>query len=132
MAVFAFVAQPMYGLVASRVANAAPHGNVVVRQNENAWLASNAAKGTSSYVLDATAPYGYGALQMSTPSGNNNSKSTRTRTLSPNVKLSDITTLNYWTKQVTASNPAQTTSLQLTVNGLTGTNRSTTLVIEPY
>lgn len=122
----------MYGLVASRVANAAPHGNVVVRQNENAWLASNAAKGTSSYVLDATAPYGYGALQMSTPSGNNNSKSTRTRTLSPNVKLSDITTLNYWTKQVTASNPAQTTSLQLTVNGLTGTNRSTTLVFEPY
>lgn len=122
----------MYGLVTSRVASATSYGDVVVRQSENAWGASNTSGGTSSYVLDATAPYGYGSLQMTTPSGNDNSKATRTKVLSPNVKLSDITTLSYWTKQVTASNPTQTISLQLTVNGLTGTTKSTTLVFEPY
>lgn len=132
MSIMALVVQPMYGLVASQIVKAAAYGDVIVRQSENPWSASNTSGGASSYVSDTTAPYGNGALQMTTPSGNNASKAIRTKALSPNVNLSDIAELSYWTKQVTANNPTQTISLQLTVNGLTGTSSSTTLVFEPY
>ena len=133
IAVFALVAQPMYGLVASKIAEAASHGDVIVRQSsDQGWKQANIASGgTTSFVVDATAPYGQGALQLTTTSSTA-SKAQRTKSISPNVKLSDISELSYYTKQVTASNAAHAPSLQLTVNGLNGTSSNTILVFEPY
>lgn len=119
--------------ILSQKAYAAPYGDVVVRQAATqGWTQTGVqTSGATSFVTDTSAPYGVGALEMKTVN-DNNSKVQRVKSISPNVQLSDITELSYWTKQVSAGKPTDTASIQLTVNGLTGTSASTTLVFEPY
>jgi hypothetical protein len=126
------VANPWFGVASQLIdqkVSAAPNGGVVVRSNQNTWSAVSASSGTTSYVSDVSAPYGNGALQLTTGSS---TASYSQRSKSVSMKLSDVNELSYWTKQVTASNPTHAPSLQLTVNGLTGTSSSTNLVFEPY
>lgn len=131
LAMLALGIQPLLGVFGSKTADAASYGDVIVRAaTTQGWSQANSVSGgTTSFVSDATAPYGYGALQLVT-ANNNDSKVQRVKTVS--IKLSDIATLSYWTKQVSATNPTHAPSLQLVVNGLNGTASSTTLVFEPY
>ncbi|MBH1979916.1 hypothetical protein I8H89_00165 [Candidatus Saccharibacteria bacterium] len=130
VAVFALAIQPLYGMVA-QIANAAPNGDQIVRASAiNGWSSTSVSAGSTAFVQDATAPYGNGALELTT-STSDSSRAQRTKAIAPNAKLSDVSTLSYWTKYI--SGPAHAgASLQLTVNGLTGTSLSTTLVYEPY
>lgn len=124
---------PLFNTVSALLpaqANAVAYGDVLVRSTSpNGWNSSTIASGTTSFVNDSTAPYGNGALQLTTGSS---TSSTAQRSKSVNMNLSDLTQLSYSTKQVSASDPAHAPSLQLTVNGLTGASSSTNLVFEPY
>lgn len=111
--------------------SAAPNGDKIVRAASNdGWENLTASGGATSFVADATAPYGSGALQLTT-NGTNDSRAQRTKSISPNVALSTLSALSYHTKYV--SGPVHAgAALQITINGLTGTSSSTTLVYEPY
>lgn len=125
---FASITPQLLGLM---TASAAPNGDRIVRNASNdGWTTNNASGGTNSFISDATAPYGSGALQLTT-NGTNPSRAQRTKSISPSVPLSTLSTLSYHTKYV--SGPVHAgAALQITINGLTGTSSSTTLVYEPY
>lgn len=123
----------MVSIALSHRVAAASYGDIIVRQSAiQGWSQAGAQNsGITSFVTDVSAPYGFGALEMKTINADT-SKVQRVKSLSPNVKLSDITELSYWTKQVSIGKPTDTASIQIIVNGLTGTSQSATLVFEPY
>lgn len=133
IAVLGLIAQPMYGIISSQVAHAASYGDVVVRSNSiNGWNSGSVSGGSTSFVNDSTAPYGHGALEFTT-SNSNNARAQRTKSISPNLKLSDLHSLSYSTKYI--SGPVHAgVGIQITINNLSGvsSSKSTTLVYEPY
>lgn len=131
VATLALVAYPLYGAASRYVAHAAPSGTDIVRSTAlGGWNSGSASGGATNFVTDSGAPYGSGALELTTNS-TNTSRAQRTKLLNPNIKLSDVTALSYSTKYV--SGPVHAgAALQITINGLTGTSSSTTLVYEPY
>lgn len=119
-------------LLAKPVA-AAPNGDVIVRPSSlNGWGSTGASGGTANFVADVSAPFGTGALELTT-TNSASSRARREKSISPNVKLSELTTLSYVTKYVSGPSYAGA-ALQITINGLTGvsSSSSTTLVYEPY
>jgi hypothetical protein len=117
---------------------------VVTPVNQQGWTgvppgADTRPGGTVDFVLDASAPGGTGALQLTTDS-TNAAKAQYMHTA--NVPLSQVTDLSYWTKQVSAPFAGANPSYQLPVclGGFTtptpanptGCVGFTTLVFEPY
>jgi len=84
--------------------------------------------GTVNVVLDATAPGGDGALQLTTDA----TTAAKAQYLhAANTALADVTDLSYYTKQNSASFAGGVASYQVIVN-LLGTSGFSTLVFEPY
>ncbi len=121
------------GVLDFPTSTAAPNGDVIVRSSPSqGWNSGSSGGGATSFVADPTAPYGTGALEMTTNSGNP-SRAQRTKSISPSINVADLATLSYATKYVSGPIHAAA-ALQITINGLTGASSfsSTTLVYEPY
>ena len=116
VAVLALIAQPLYGAITSRTAQAAAYGDIVVRQAtpQGRATTNTTSGGAVNFVTDNTAPYGYGALQMTTNS-TAASKARYSKSASQ-AKLVDVKSgLSYDTKQIAASFSAGLPSYQLEV-----------------
>ena len=119
---------------------------VVTPVNQQGWTgvppgADTRPGGTVGFVLDATAPGGDGALQLTT----NNTPTAKAQYMhATSTPLADVTDLSYWTKQISASFVGGDPSYQVVTclggfdsNAVTPTNPLgcvgfTTLVYEPY
>lgn len=122
------VAQPVLA-VASTV--------VVTPSDTQGWsTADTRANGHVDYVADADTPYGDAALSLKTGDATSGTSQDKAQYLhEANVPLSQVTSLSYHTKQVSASFVAGLPSYQLLVDvdGTVGDNQGfTTLVYEPY
>jgi hypothetical protein len=107
---------------------------VVAPGQEQGWTDSEStAGGDVTFVSDADAPRGAGALQLTTDA-TTTAKASYLHTA--DIALANVTDLAYSTKQVSASFPQGSASYQLIVclDGATDTacNGFTTLVFEPY
>lgn len=102
---------------------------VVAPTNTQGWSTADTRPGGAvSFVEDATAPLGTGALKLTTDATN----AAKAQYLhAANVPLSEVTNLGYFSKQNSASFVDGAPSFQLLVN-LTGTSGFTTFVYEPY
>jgi hypothetical protein len=107
---------------------------VVTPMNTQGWsIASATAGGSVQFVVDETAPRGFGALRLMTDS----TTAAKAQYMhATNTQLDAVTDLSYYTKQVAASFPQGSASYQLVVclEGGTAENCTgfTTLVFEPY
>lgn len=103
---------------------------VVTPASPQGWsTADTRPGGTVSYVVDATAPSGVGALRLTTDA----TTAAKAQYMhDANTSLADVTELSYWTKQNSASAPVGDPSYQLAVNLLGSNGGFTTLVYEPY
>lgn len=110
---------------------------VVTPTNTQGWtsaapLADTRPGGAVNFVVDATAPAGNGALQLTTTTATAKAQYMH----AASTPLSSVTELSYQTKQNSASFVGGDPSFQLVVclDGVTGTtcNGFTTLVYEPY
>jgi hypothetical protein len=102
---------------------------IVTPSNTQGWSTSDTRPGgTVDYVNDATSPFPSGALQLTTDA-TTTSKAQYMKAES--VPLSSVTTLSYYTKQVSGPSYADP-SYQLPVYLNGGTDGFTTLVYEPY
>lgn len=119
---------------------------VVTPVNQQGWttappVADNRPGGAVNFVLDATAPGGTGALQLTT----NNTNAAKAQYMhTTSTPLADVTELSYYTKQVSANFSGGDPSYQVVTclggfdpNAVTPTNPLgcvgfTTLVYEPY
>lgn len=117
------------------VAVAAASTVVVTSVNQQGWsTADTRPGGTVGFVLDATAPGGTGALQLTT----NNTSTAKAQYLhATNTPIGDITDLGYYTKQNSASFVGGDPSYQLVLclGGLDVNGNCvgfTTMVYEPY
>lgn len=116
-------------LLAASIAAAAT--NVVVTPaNTQGWVTADTRPGGAvTYVADATAPGGTGALQLTTDA----TTAAKAQYMhAANTPLASVTDLSYHTKQVSAPFAGADPSYQLVtfLNG--GTTGFTTLVYEPY
>lgn len=125
------------------IATAGAAGNIVVTQtNQQGWSTSDTRPGgTVSFVSDATAPAGAGALRLTTDA----TTAAKAQYIhGTNTPLSQASDLSYFTKQVSGP-PVADPSYQVLVclNGIAGTDcvanapagsqaSFTTLVFEPY
>ncbi len=102
---------------------------VVTPANTQGWsTADTRTGGAVSFVADAMAPSGVGALRLTT----NATTGAKAQYLhAANTPLAAVTELSYYTKQVSAPFPGAAASYQLPVL-LNGTAGFTTLVFEPY
>lgn len=104
---------------------------VVTPTNTQGWsTADTRTGGAVNFVVDATAPSGFGALQLTTDNTNDAKAQYMHGTHTP---LASVTELSYYTKQVAPPGVADP-SYQLPVNldPTSDTSSSTTLVFEPY
>jgi hypothetical protein len=112
------------------VAAAAPSAVVVTPTNTHGWSTSDTRPGGAvGFVLDAGAPAGIGALQLTTD-GTTTAKAQYLH--ATNTRLSKVTELSYATKQVSSplfSGADPSYQLPTLLNGTSG---FTTLVFEPY
>jgi hypothetical protein len=103
---------------------------VVTPTNTHGWSTADTRPGGQvNFVVDATAPSGVGALQLTTDA----TVTAKAQYLhAANTPLSAVTDLSYYTKQVAPPGPVADPSYQLVtfLNG--GTSGFTTLVFEPY
>lgn len=105
---------------------------VVTPSNTQGWsTADTTTGGAVNYINDATSPFPTGALQLTTDS-TTSAKAQYMKYLTTGTPLSDVTTLGYQTKQVSASFDQGDPSYQLPVYLNGGTSGFTTLVYEPY
>lgn len=121
-------------LAGTQMAQAATSGTVVVDQTTTSWSTADTRPGGAvQFVSDANPPAGAGALQLTTDA-TNTAKAQLMTGDQAGTSLSEITALSYWTKQVSASDPAVgDPSFQLAIS-TTGdpSTPNTTLVYEPY
>jgi hypothetical protein len=104
---------------------------VVTPTDTQGWSTADTRPGGDvDFVADATAPGGSGALQLTTDA-TTTSKAQYMHKAEADTKLSDVTELGYFTKQVSASFAEGAPSYQIPVY-LNGTTGFTTLVFEPY
>jgi hypothetical protein len=102
---------------------------VVTPVNTRGWTTSDTRPGgTVTFVEDATAPGGSGALQLTTDATTTAKAQYLHEASTP---LAEVTDLSYYTKQNSALFPGGDPSYQLIVN-LCGTTGFTTFVYEPY
>ena len=101
---------------------------VVTPTNQQGWSTADTRPGGSvNFVVDATAPAGVGALQLTTDA----TTTAKAQYLhGANTPLADVTELSYYTKQVSGP-PIADPAYQVIAN-LLGPNGFTTLVFEPY
>lgn len=104
---------------------------VVTPQNQMGWsTADTRPGGTVSFVVDATAPAGQGALRLTTDSTTAAKAQYMHNTLFP---LAWVNSLSYYTKQNSITTPVSDPSYQLVVYlDARDPNSFTTLVYEPY
>jgi hypothetical protein len=118
------------GLVVSVTAAVAAEIIVVTPTNTQGWSTADTRPGGEvNFVVDATAPRGAGALQLTTDL----TLTAKAQFLhEANTPLADVTELSYYTKQVTPPGIIADPAYQLVtfLNG--GTAGFTTLVFEPY
>jgi hypothetical protein len=102
---------------------------VVTPSNQQGWTTDDTRPGGAvNFVVDASAPAGSGALQLTT----NATITAKAQYLhGANTPLADVAELSYYTKQNSALFPAGDPSYQV-IAFLTGTSGFTTLVFEPY
>lgn len=102
ISIMALVVQPMYGLIASYIANAAPSNVVVAPTSLHGWERSTPDEGyadaKTKFVTDSTAPLGVGALQFDSSASNEYTTWTY-EVADKNVNASDIN-LHYSTKRL--------------------------------
>lgn len=118
--VFAVVAQPV---------RAEGPTVVVTPDNTQGWtstlpVADTRANGSVSFVNDSNAPLGTGALRLATTSNIPSGQDKAQYMIAKPIALVQVQSINYWTKQLTASFPDGTASFQLPVC-LTGINKLT-------
>jgi hypothetical protein len=104
---------------------------VVTPTNQQGWTTADTRPGGAvNFVVDATAPSGNGALQLTTDA----TTTAKAQYLhdANNTPLSSVTELGYYTKQNSASFAQGDASYQLAVNLLGSGGGFTTLVFEPY
>jgi hypothetical protein len=117
------------GFIGANVASAATP-IVVTPMNTQGWSTADTRPGGAvSFVSDATAPAGIGALQLTTDI----TPTSKAQYMhEANIPLSSVTDLSYYTKQNSATFAQGDPSYQIPVF-LTGTSTGfTTLVFEPY
>jgi hypothetical protein len=118
------------GLVVGVTAAAAATTVVVTPTNTHGWTTADTNSGGHvNFVVDATAPSGIGALQLTTDP----TVAAKAQYMhAASTPLAAITELSYYTKQVAPPGPVADPSYQLVtfLNG--GTSGFTTLVFEPY
>ncbi len=116
------VSVPLSAMAASTV--------LVTPSNNQGWSeAYTTSGGTVSYVADADAPAGAGALRLTTDSTNAAKAQYMHATSTP---LESVTELSYYTKQVSSPFAEAAASYQLPTYLNGGTAGFTTLVFEPY
>jgi len=117
------------GAIVAPRAQTATETLVVTPTNTRGWSTADTRPGGAvAFVLDASAPGGTGALQLTT----NNTNAAKAQYLhGTSTPLALVTDLSYWTKQNSAAIPGGAPSYQLLVN-LCGTTGFTTFVFEPY
>ena len=103
---------------------------VVTPTNQQGWSTADTRPGGNvTFVADATAPSGAGALRLTTDV----TTTAKAQYLhGANTALSDVTELGYYTKQNAASFPEGAPSYQVIAYLNGGTSGFTTLVFEPY
>lgn len=103
---------------------------VVTPVNQRGWSTADTRPGGEvTFVLDASAPRGGGALELTTDATN----AAKAQYLHPaSSALADVTDLSYYTKQNSASFVGGDASYQLIVYLCGGTTGFTTFVFEPY
>ena len=127
---FAFAMFVLAGLVASPLAQEENETLVVTPVNTRGWSTADTRPGGNvSFVEDATAPAGSGALQLTTDVTTTAKAQYMHETSTP---LADVTDLSYDTKQNSAIFPGGDPSYQLAVNLCGPTTGFTTFVFEPY
>ena len=118
------------GLVFGVTAALAAEIIVVTPTNTQGWSTADTRPGGEvNFVVDATAPRGAGALQLTTDL----TTTAKAQFLhEANTPLAEVTELSYYTKQVAPPGPVADPAYQLVtfLNG--GTAGFTTLVFEPY
>lgn len=121
----------VFGLIFFTTAlSIATSAQTITPNNLQNWSRADTRPGGSvKFITDATAPSGAGALQLTTDS----TTAAKAQFLNPaNTLLSSVTSLGYYTKQVSSSFPNGVPSFQLAVY-LDGTAATfTNLVYEPY
>jgi hypothetical protein len=103
---------------------------VVTPGNLQGWdTADTRPGGNVSFVEDATAPLGSGALELTTDA----TTAAKAQLLkATNTPLAEVKDLSYYTKQVTATSPTGAPSYQLAVDLDANGTFDTNLVYEPY
>ena len=107
---------------------------VITPSNNQGWsTADTRPGGTVSFYKDNEAPQGSGALQLTT-TNSGTAKAQYMHAADSDTKLSDITDLSYWTKQIDGPAVADASfQLPVDVNGGTLADGGfTTFVYEPY
>jgi hypothetical protein len=131
---FAFATFVVVGLVASPLAQEANETLVVTPVNTRGWTTADTRPGGEvSFVEDATAPAGSGALRLTT----NATTAAKAQYLhETSTPLAEVTDLSYYTKQNSALFAGGDPSYQLLVNLCPGNPPTqpqfTTFVFEPY
>ncbi len=110
-----------------------PSSTVIVRpDNTRGWASSDTRPGGAvNFVTDATAPSGFGALQLTTDA-TDTAKADFFHGAAANTTLASINQLSYYTKQNSASFAQADPSYQIPVYLNGGTAGFSTLVYEPY
>jgi hypothetical protein len=105
-------------------------GMVTVDSNDmHNWLGTTVEGGTTMFVDGAPAGLGSSSLQLKTTSSNLDKA---TYAHEENIKLSDLASASYWTKQETASSLGGSASMTLGVDLNGDGTWDTNLVFEPY
>jgi hypothetical protein len=123
--IFALVATLAFSLTAAAATTV-----VVTPANQQGWSTADTRPGGSvTFVADATAPGGIGALRLTTDA----TTAAKAQYLhAANTPLSQVTDLSYYTKQNSASFVEGAPSYQVIAYLNGGTAGFTTLVFEPY
>ena len=133
-------------LVVAPFAQAATSTVIVRPSNTQGWSSSDTrSNGTVSFVSDSSAPLGSGALSLVTGASTASPSQDKAQYMhTTNTPLNDVSTLSYYTKQISASFEAGLPSYQLPtcLYGVTSTGcvpspntngkSFTTFVYEPY
>jgi len=119
----------VFGLAAQTAAHGDGSRVVVTPSNTQGWSTADTRPGGAvNFVVDATAPSGRGALQLTTDATN----AAKAQYLhAASTPLAGVTQLSYYTKQNSAAFAQGAVSYQLPLF-LNGTTGFTTLVFEPY
>lgn len=127
MSIMALVAQPLYGVVASQVAQAA--AATVTPTTLGGWVSAVNDGATNSFVVDGTAPSGTGALQIKT-ANNNNSRARFSKSV--DVKLSDVTDISFVSKLISGPAGSANASFRLGIDNDGNGTQDQSVVYETY